>query len=171
MTELPDEVRTHPGIRVKHVRPVPAAIASLPSLPRYLLKSALQVSGDSCVYGINQSSSHLCRVCHFLKSRGLMLDAECVLVIVSIHFNMIHNANSHFLALVVILISIQLFLLLSLPLFSSLEYILVQILFYMILDPSLFPTCSIALFLLLALPLFSSLEYPCFSALRSSPLL
>ena len=86
-----------------------------------------------------------------------MLDAECVLVIDSIHFNTIHNANGHFLALVVILISIQLFLLLSLPLFSSLEYILVQILFYMILDPSLFPTCSIALFLLLALPLFSSL--------------
>jgi hypothetical protein len=42
-TELPEEVRAHPGIRIQPVRAPPAALSALPGLPRYFLKAALQV--------------------------------------------------------------------------------------------------------------------------------
>jgi hypothetical protein len=44
VTELPEEVRAHPGIRIQPVRTPPAALSALPGLPRYFLKAALQVS-------------------------------------------------------------------------------------------------------------------------------
>ena len=49
LTELPEEVRAHPGIRIQAVRALPAALSALPSLPRYFLKSVLQVNKSSFI--------------------------------------------------------------------------------------------------------------------------
>jgi hypothetical protein len=47
VTELPEEVRAHPGIRIQPVRATPAALSALPGLPRYFLKAALQVREEN----------------------------------------------------------------------------------------------------------------------------
>ncbi len=46
-TELPEEVRAHPGIRIQPVRTPPAALSALPGLPRYFIKAALQVKEEN----------------------------------------------------------------------------------------------------------------------------
>jgi hypothetical protein len=47
VTELPEEVRAHPSIRIQPVLTPPAALSALPGLPRYFLKAALQVREEN----------------------------------------------------------------------------------------------------------------------------
>jgi hypothetical protein len=62
VTELPEEVRAHPGIRIQPVRTLPAALSALPGLPRYFLKAALQVSEGNQHRHRFLRSSDLCRI-------------------------------------------------------------------------------------------------------------